>query len=88
MRLSALACPSEGRLGSFRVDNKVRTYGSEEQKIEYHKRPPIEAVNSFPKTQFSLVNNKVRGLSQVTFYSLCSILCLLLTERQLKGLVT
>ena len=58
----------------MRVDRKFRTYGSLEEKTEYHKRPPIEAVNSFLKTQFSMANNKVRGLAQVTFYALCSIL--------------
>jgi hypothetical protein len=57
------------------VDKKFRTYGPDEQKMEYHKRPPIEAVNSFLKTQFRMVNNKVRGLRQVAFYALCSILC-------------
>jgi hypothetical protein len=31
----------------LRVDKKFRTYGPEDQKNEYHKRPPIEAVNSF-----------------------------------------
>jgi hypothetical protein len=66
--------------GLLRVDRKFRTYGSEEQKTEYHKRPPIEAVNSFLKTQFSMVNNKVRGLAQVTFYALFSILCLVLNR--------
>jgi len=66
--------------GLLRVDRKFRTYGSEEDKNEYHKRPPIEAVNSFLKTQFSLANNKVRGLAQVTFYALCSILCLVLNR--------
>jgi len=70
----------KGVEGLLRVDKKFRTYGSEEQKMEYHKRPPIEAVNSFLKTQFSLVNNKVRGLSQVAFYALCSILCLVLNR--------
>ena len=34
----------------LRVDKKFRTYGPEDQKREYHKRPPIEAVNSFLKT--------------------------------------
>lgn len=66
----------KGVEGLLRVDRKFRTYGSEEDKTEYHKRPPIEAVNSFLKTQFSMANNKVRGLTQVTFYALCSILCL------------
>jgi hypothetical protein len=70
----------KGVEGLLRVDRKFRTYGSEEDKIEYHKRPPIEAVNSFLKSQFSMANNKVRGLAQVTFYALCSILCLVLNR--------
>jgi hypothetical protein len=70
----------KGVEGLLMVDKKFKTYRSEEDKIEYHKRPPIEAVNSFLKTQFSLVNNKVRGLSKVAFYALCSILCLVLNR--------
>ena len=70
----------KGVEGLLRVDRKFRTYGSEEDKIQYHKRPSIEAVNSFLKTQFNMANNKVRGLAQVTFYALCSILCLVLNR--------
>lgn len=70
----------KGIEGLLRVDKKFRTYGSEEQKQEYHKRPLIEAVNSFLKTQYSMANNKVRGLKQVAFYALCSILCLVLNR--------
>jgi len=70
----------KGVEGLLRVNRKFRTYGSDEDMIEYHKRPPIEAVNSFLKMQFSLANNKVRGLAQVTFYALCSILCLVLNR--------
>jgi len=70
----------KGVEGLLRVDRKFRAYGSEEQRKEYHKRPPIEAVNSFLKTQFSMSNNKVRGLGQVAFYALCSILCLVLNR--------
>jgi transposase len=72
--------------GLLRVDKKFRTYGSEEDKTEYHKRPPIEAVNSFLKTQFSMANNKVRGLFQVTFYALCSILCLVLNREAAQNI--
>jgi hypothetical protein len=36
----------KGVAGLLRVDRKFRTYGSDEQKMEYHKRPLIEAVNS------------------------------------------
>ena len=35
----------------LRVDKKFRTYGPEDEKREYHKRPHIEAVYSFLKTQ-------------------------------------
>lgn len=64
----------------LRVDKKFRTYGPEDQKKEYHKRPPIEAVNSFLKTQYGMVINKVRGLKQVASYALFSLLCLVLNR--------
>jgi len=66
--------------GLLRVDRNFRAYGSEDDKIEYHKRPPIEVVNSFLKIQFRMVTNKVRGLEEVKFYALCSILCLVLNR--------
>ena len=49
----------------LRVDKKFRTYGPEDMKKEYHKRPHIEAVYSFLKTQYSLAINKVRGLRNI-----------------------
>ncbi len=64
----------------LRVDKKFRTYGPEDQKRDYHKRPPVEAVNSFLKTQCGMVVNKVRGLRQVATYALFSILCLVLNR--------
>ena len=70
----------------LRVDKKFRTYGPEEQKKEYHKRPPIEAVNSFLKTQCSMVVNKVRGLKQVAAYALFSILCLVLNREAAENI--
>ena len=76
----------KGIEGLLRVDKKFRTYGPDEQKMEYHKRPPIEAVNSILKTQFSMVNNKVRGLRQVAFYALCSILCLVLNREAAQNI--
>ena len=66
--------------GLLRVDKKFRTYGQEDQKREYHKRPHIEAVYSFLKTQYSLAINKVRGLGNVASYALFSILCLVLNR--------
>jgi hypothetical protein len=64
----------------FRVDKKFRTHGPEELKKEYHKRPHIEAVNSFLKTQYSIVINKVRGLKNVASHTLYSLLCLVLNR--------
>jgi len=66
--------------GLLRVDRKFRTYGAYDQTKEYHKRPHIEAVYSFLKTQYSLTVNKVRGLCKVTSYALFSILCLVLNR--------
>jgi len=56
--------------GLLRVDRKFRAYGPEDQKKEYHKRPHVEAVFSFLKTQYSLGIIKVRGLKQVASYAL------------------
>jgi transposase len=64
----------------LRVDKKFRTYGPEDQKREYHKRPHIEAVYSFLKTQYSLAINKVRGVRNVASYALYSLLCLVLNR--------
>ena len=81
--------PSNQKPGAkdvLRVDKKFRTFGPEDQKREYHKRPPIEAVNSFLKTQFSMATNKVRGLKQVTVYALLSILCLVLNREAAQNI--
>ncbi|MGA2681693.1 MAG: transposase [Candidatus Bathyarchaeia archaeon] len=72
--------------GLLRVDKKFRTYGPEEQKMEYHKRPRIEAVYSFLKTQCSLTINKVRGLGNVASYALFSILCLVLNREAAENI--
>jgi transposase len=70
----------------LRVDKKFRTYGPEDQKKEYHKRPPIEAVNSFLKTQYGMVVNKVRGLKQIASYALFSILFLVLNREAAQNI--
>jgi len=75
-----------GVKGLLRVDKKFRTYGPEDQKKKYHKRPHIEAVYSFLKTQYSLVINKVRGLRNVASYALYSILCLVLNREAAENL--
>jgi transposase len=72
--------------GLLRVDKKFRTYGPEDQKREYHKRPHIEAVYSFLKTQYSLVINKVRGLRNVASYALYSLLCQVLNREAAENI--
>jgi len=72
--------------GLLRVDKKFRTYGPEDMKKEYHKRPRIEAVYSFLKTQYSLAINKVRGLKNVASYALYSLLCLVLNREAAENL--
>lgn len=67
--------------GLLRVDKKFRTHGrTEEPKKEYHKRPSIEVVNSFAKTQCSKAMNKARGLKNVASHALYSQLCLVLNR--------
>ena len=70
----------------LRVDKKFRTYGPEELRKEYHKRPSIEAVYSFLKTQYSMAMNKVRGLENVASYALYSILCLVLNREAAQNI--
>ena len=72
--------------GLLRVDKKFRSYGPEDQKTEYHKRPHIEAVYSFLKTQYSLAINKVRGIGNVASYALYSLLCLVLNREAAENI--
>ena len=68
------------------MDRKFRTYGPEDQKREYHKRPHIEAVYSFLKTQYNLAMNKVRDLKNVASYALFSVLCLVLNREAAENI--
>jgi len=75
-----------GVKGLLRVDKKFRTHGPEDLKRKYHKRPSIEAVHSFLKTQYSLAITKVRGIRNVTSYALYSILCLVLNREAAENI--
>ena len=72
--------------GLLRVDKKFRTYGPEDQIRKYHKRPFIEAIYSFLKTQYSLTINKVRGVKNIASYALFSILCLVLNREAAENI--
>jgi transposase len=75
-----------GVKGLLRADRKFRTYGPEDEKREYHKRPSVEAVYSFLKTQYNLGINKVRGLRNVAVYVLYSMLSLVLTREAAENI--
>jgi hypothetical protein len=70
----------------LRVDKKFRTYGPEDKKKEYHKRPHIEAVNSFLKSQYNMAANKVRGLGNVACNALYSVFCLVLNREAAQNI--
>jgi hypothetical protein len=61
--------------GVLRVDRRFRTHGPEEVVAEYHKRPLVESVFSYLKTQYGLAVNNVRSLRSVSVYTLLSLLC-------------
>jgi hypothetical protein len=75
-----------GERNLLRVDRKFRTYGPDDDKCEYHRRPHIEAVYSFLKTQYSMTVNGVRGLGNVASYALFSILCLALNREAAENI--
>lgn len=75
-----------GVKGLLRVDKKFRTHGPEDQKRKYRKRPIIEAIYSFLKMQYSLAQNKVRGLKNVAVYTFYSILSLVLTREAAENI--
>ena len=70
----------------LRVDKKFRTYGPDEQRSEYHKRPRIEAVYSFLKMQYSLAENKVRGATTLLHTHSYSLLCLVLNREAAQNI--
>ncbi len=69
-----------GVMRLLRVDKKFRTHRPEDQKREYHKKPHIEAVHSFLKTQYSMTINKVRSAKNVASYAIYNLLCLVLNR--------
>jgi transposase len=70
----------------LRVDRKFMTHGPEEERMEYHKRPTVEAAYAFLKTQYGMKMNKVRGLVNVAVYALYSVLCHVLTREAAENI--
>ena len=72
--------------GVLRVDRRFRTYGPAELVEEYHKRPLVESVFSYLKTQYGLTVNNVRRLGNVSVYALLSLLCHVLVREAAENL--
>jgi hypothetical protein len=72
--------------GVLRVDRRFRTHGPARLVEEYHKRPLVESVFSWLKTQYGLTVNNVRRLGNVSVYALLSLLCLVLVREAAEGL--
>ncbi len=66
--------------GILRVDRRFRTHGPPGLVAEYHKRPLVESVFSWLKTQYGLTVNNVRRLGCVSVYALLSLLCVVLVR--------
>jgi len=66
--------------GVLRVDRRFRTHGPPELLAEYHKRPLVESVFSWLKTQYGLIVNNVRRIGCVSVYALLSLLCVVLVR--------
>ena len=70
----------------LRVDRWFRTHGPVELVAEYRKRPSVEALFAYLRTQFGLNVNKIRGLLRVSVYVLLSVLCVVLNREAAENL--
>jgi hypothetical protein len=85
---SAIPYMSRERKGGdvLRVDRRFRTHGPAELVAEYHKRPLVESVFSYLKTQYGLTVINVRRLGNVSVYALLSLLCHVLVREAAEGM--
>ena len=70
----------------LRVDRRFRASGPVGEVAEYRKRPAVEALFAFLRTQFGLGVNRVRGLLSVSVYSLLSVLCCVLNREAAENM--
>jgi hypothetical protein len=77
---------SSQRGNGLRVDRMFRTHGSAELVAEYRKRPAVEALFAYVKNWYGLTVIKVRGLANVSVYSLLSLLCIVLNREAAENL--
>jgi IS4 transposase len=62
------------------VDRLFRTHGPEDLVEVYRRRPAVEALFAFVKTQFGFTVNRVQGLVNMGVYALLSVLCCVLNR--------
>jgi IS5 family transposase len=77
---------SNQRGDGLRVDRWFRTHGPPRLVSEYRKRPMVEALFAFLRTQFGLNVVRVKGLLGVSVYSLLSVLCCVLNREAAEGM--
>jgi hypothetical protein len=65
---------------ALRVDRLFRTHGPEDLVEVYRRRPAVEALFAFVKTQFGFTVNRVQGLVNMGVYALLSVLCCVLNR--------
>jgi len=70
----------------LRVDRMFRAHGSEGLVAEYRKRPAVEALFAYVKNWYGLTVIKVRGLLNVSVYSLLSLLCIVLNREAAENM--
>ena len=70
----------------LRVDRRFRASGPEELVAEYRKRPAVEALFAYVKNWYGLTVIKVRGLLNVSVYTLLSLLCIVLNREAAENL--
>ena len=85
---AAIPYMSNQRCGDdvLRVDRLFRTHGPEELVEEYRKRPAVEALFAYVKSQYGLTVNRVRGLVNVSVYALLSVLCCVLNREAAENM--
>jgi IS5 family transposase len=83
---SVIPYTSNQRGDGLRVDRWFRAHGPPRLVSEYRKRPMVEALFAFLRTQFGLNVVRVKGLLGVSVYSLLSVLCCVLNREAAEGM--
>jgi len=70
----------------LRVDRLFRVHGPAREVEEYRRRPAVEALFAYVKNQYGLTVVRVRGLLNISVYSLLSLLCIVLSREAVENL--